>query len=161
MKDIHNSSNRHQLLSHSIITYEEFSRNHHHTIQFYRLYTSHKYHWITDLTTYGYRISSYQYSVFEKCLSNGSINTCERWRNSVRELWRNTNGSQCQFLSRILIIFDIFISHFLVKLSILNDRTDKINRFCKNELKICKRVEDIKRGMFSVVVFSNSSPSNE
>ena len=161
MKDIHNSSNRHQLLSHSIITYKGLSRNNHHTIQFYRLYISHIHHWITDLTTYGYRISSYQYSVFEKCLSNGSINTCERWRNSVRELWRNTNGSQCQFLSRILIIFDIFISHFLVKLSILNDRTDKINRFCKNELKICKRVEDIKRGMFSEVVFSNSSPSNE
>ena len=135
MKDIHNNSDRHQLLSHSIITYKEFSRNHHHTIQFNRLYTSQIYHWIIDLTTFGYRILSYRYSVFATCLSNGSINICERWRNSVRELWRNTNGSQCQFLSRFLIFFDIFISHFLVKLLTSNDRTDQIHRFCKRVSK--------------------------
>ena len=117
--------------------------------------------WIIDLATFGYRILSYRYSVFAKCLSNGSINTCERWRNSVRELWRKKNGSQCQFLSRFLIIVDIFISHFLVKLSTLNDRRGKINRFCKKNWKICKRVGDINRSMFSVVVISNSSPSNE
>ena len=61
------------------------------------------------------------------------------------------------FLSRFLIFFDFFISHFLVKLVALNDRTGQINRFCKRLFKICKRVEDIKRGMFSVVVISNSS----
>ena len=53
--------------------------------------------------------------------------------------------------------FDFFISHFLVKLVAPNDRTGQINRFCKRLFKICKRVEDIKRGMFSVVVISNSS----
>ena len=60
-------------------------------------------------------------------------------------------------LSRFLILFDSFISHFLVKFVAPNDRTGQINRFCKRLFKICKRVEDIKRGMFSVNVISNSS----
>ena len=86
MKETHDSSDRHQLHSHSIITCKELSRNHHHIIHFYWLYTSQIYHWIIDLTTSGNRILSYRYSVLPKCLTNGSINTCKRWRNSVREL---------------------------------------------------------------------------
>ena len=57
------------------------------------------------------------------------------------------------FLSRFLKIIDYFISYFLVMPVIPNDRIDEINRFCK-------RIDDIKREMFSEVVLSNSSPTN-
>ena len=51
-------------------------------------------------------------------------------------------------------IIDFFISHFLVMPVVPNDRIDQINHFCK-------RIDDIKREMFSEVVFSNSSPTIE